>query len=203
MAKDMEKLEFDGYTVTLDSKNLQFDEATLSIYIQHEAGYYDNFGGFLALAERAQQNKDTLYEKIYYERFVEAKEMGGSDRLAEARAKSDPTVVALKEEAIQAKYVVNRLKQHLKAWDKNHDNAQSMGHMLRKQMDKLNAEISMRLAGVDRSEIPGLDNAVENTVGEWPTAQKSESEPEKKEATRANSFYGPEFETDLGMEHLF
>ena len=37
---------------------------------------------------------------------------------------------------IEARYVVNRLKNHLKAWDKNHDNAQSMGHMLRKQMEK-------------------------------------------------------------------
>lgn len=195
MAKEMEKLEFDGYTVTLDARNLRFDEATLSIYIQHEAGYYDNFGGFLALAERAQQNKDTLYDKIYYERFVEAKESGGSDRMAEARAKSDPTVVALKEEAIQAKYIVNRIKQHLKAWDKNHDNAQSMGHMLRKQMDKLNMEVNMRMANIDRNEIPGLDNAVQDTVGDWPSVQ--ESEPVKKDDL------GTGFETDLGMDNLF
>ena len=37
----IEKLEFDGRTVIIDPKNLKFDEATLGIYIQHEAGYYD------------------------------------------------------------------------------------------------------------------------------------------------------------------
>lgn len=192
MAK-VEKLEFEGYTVVLDPNNLRFDEATLGIYIQHEAGYYDNFGSFLALAERNQQNKDTLYERTYYERFTEAKESGGSDRLAEAKAKSDPTVVALKQDAIEAKFIVNRLKQHLKAWDKNHDNAQSLGHMIRKQMDKLNAEINMRIANVDRSEIPGLDNAVESTIGEWPKAPDSDPEPSS----------GGGFETDLGTDNLF
>jgi hypothetical protein len=33
------------------------------------------------------------------------------------------------------------LQQHLRAWDKNHDNAQSRGHMIRKEMDKLNIDI--------------------------------------------------------------
>jgi hypothetical protein len=191
----LEKLEFDGRTVVIDPKNLRFDEATLGIYIQHEAGYYDNFGGALAWAERALQAKENLYEKIYYERFVEAKESGGSDRLAEAKAKSDETVSVLKEEVRQAKYIVTRLKQHLRAWDKNHDNAQSMGHMLRKQMDKLNAEISLRVANIDRAEIPGLDDAVASTVEtDWPSAETE---------TKDDSESSGGFETDLDMSNLF
>ena len=33
------------------------------------------------------------------------------------------------------------LKQHLRSWDKAHENAQSRGHMIRKEMDKLNTDI--------------------------------------------------------------
>lgn len=36
---------------------------------------------------------------------------------------------------------VKLLQQYLRSWDKAHDNAQSLGHFLRKEMDKLNADI--------------------------------------------------------------
>jgi hypothetical protein len=64
-----------------------------------------------------------------------------------------------------------------------------MGHMLRKQIDKLNAEINMRMANIDRSEIPGFDNAVESTVETWP-------EQEAEDVSVG-------FETDLSTENLF
>jgi hypothetical protein len=202
MAKP-EKLEFAGNTVFIDPHNLAFNEATLTQYIQTESGFYDNFGGHLAMAERNLQNKELLLEKIYAERFVEAKEMGGSDKLAEAKAKSDPDVVAVKEDVTEAKYIVNRLKQHLRAWDKNHDNAQSLGHMLRKEMDKLNAEISMRVHNIDRSEIPGLDKAVSTTVAtEWP-ASETEALPQDKGEVVTQDDGPTEFETDLDMSNLF
>lgn len=136
-----EVLKFAGQEVVIDSENLRFSEATLNEYIQRESAYYDNFGAYLALAEKNLQNKEVLHEKLYSDRFVEAKESGSTEKLAEAKAKADQDVVSIKEDVIEAKYIVNRLKQHLRAWDKNHDNAQSLGHMLRKTMDKLNAEI--------------------------------------------------------------
>jgi hypothetical protein len=138
---DIEKIEFDKFSFSIDPENLRFDESTLSKYIQNEGGYYDSFGHYLSLAERNLQNNENLHEKTFCEKFVEAKELGASDKLAEAKAKSNPNVVLLKEEIVKAKYVVNRLKNHIKAWDKNHDNAQSMGHMLRKQMDKLGTDV--------------------------------------------------------------
>lgn len=137
-----EKLIFDKYDVVVDPAKLFFDEDSLSHYIQTEGGHYDNFGSYLSLAEKNLQNKELHYEKVFSERFVEAKENGSSDKLAEAKAKCDPVVVLIKEQITEARYVVNRLKNHLKAWDKNHDNAQSLGHMLRKQMDKLNSDIT-------------------------------------------------------------
>ena len=137
----IEKLEFAGFTVDVNPDSLRFNESNLSQYIQTEAGYYDNFGAYLSLAEKNLQNCELRHEKLMNERFVESKESGGSDKLAEAKAKCDPDVVSLKEKLNDAKYVVNRLKQHLRAWDKNHDNAQSLGHMQRKLMDKLNGDI--------------------------------------------------------------
>ena len=60
-----EKLEIGGQTVTIDPQNLKFNEATLSNYIQTEAGYYDNFGAFLALAEKHLQRDEMIAEKLY------------------------------------------------------------------------------------------------------------------------------------------
>jgi hypothetical protein len=157
----VERLKFDQFDVLINPENLRFDEATLSHYIQNEGGYYDNFGHYLALAERNLQNKENQYEKIYCERFVEFKELGSSDKLAEAKAKADLSVNSLKEEIFQARYAVNRLKNHLKAWDKNHDNAQSMGYMLRKQMDRLNNDIY----GNHGHQGSNLDRDVSSIVG--------------------------------------
>lgn len=162
MAK-VDKIEFDKFSVVINPENLRFDETTLSNYIQTEGGYYDNFGYYLALAERNLQNKENMHERLFCERFAEAKELGASDKLAEAKSKCDVDVVALKEEITQARYVVNRLKNHIKAWDKNHDNAQSMGHMLRKQMDRLNADI-MGSHGWQGST---LDQDVSKAVGSF------------------------------------
>ena len=136
-----EKLVFDKFSVVIDAENLRFDDATLSIYIQKEGSYYDNYGYYLSLAERNLQNKESQYEKMYCDRFIESKESGSSDKLAEAKAKANPDIISLKEDIFNARYAVNSLKNHLKSWDKNHDNAQSLGHMLRKQMDRLNGDI--------------------------------------------------------------
>lgn len=133
-----EKLKFDIHEVVVEPENLRFDETSLNSYIQTEGSYYDYYGASLSLAEKNLQNKELMHEKLFNERFVEAKENGDAVALAEAKAKLDPVVVDLRSDVIDAKYIVTRLKQHLRAWDKNHDNAQSLGHMLRKQLDKIN-----------------------------------------------------------------
>lgn len=165
MAKD-EKLEFAGFEVVVSPDKLKFDENTLTNYLQTEGGYYDNFGAYLALAEKNQQNKEILHEKLFSERFDEAKENGSTEKQAEAKAKSDPDVFKMKEDIIEAKYIVNRLKQHLRAWDKNHDNAQSVGHMLRKIMDKLHGDSVMGTTRyIDNRGREGLDEAVQEIIG--------------------------------------
>jgi hypothetical protein len=180
-----EKLKFDKFEIEIDPENLRFDEQTLSAYIQTEGGHYDNIGAYLALAEKNLQNKEVLHEKLYCERFEEAKEEGSSDKLAEAKAKKDGDVVEMKQQIIEARYAVNRLKNHLKAWDKNHDNAQSLGYMLRKQMDKLNGDVYGSHGYQGHSTV---DRDVAATVKSFPSAD------EKKD---------DEFETNLSVENLF
>ena len=187
-----ETLVIAGKDVVIDSKNLEFNDANLNEYIQSESGFYDYFGACLAMAEKDYQNKDLMHEKTFSERFTEAKDNGGSDKYADAKAKQDPTVVAMKEAVVEAKYVVKRLQQHLRAWDKNHDNAQSLGHMLRKSMDKLNAEIMAKAYKVDTSEIPGLDEAVNDTCPPVPKVVEIDVADDPR----------VEFSDDLGISDL-
>lgn len=189
----MEELKFSTYKVEVEPNNLKFDETTLSEYIQKEGGYYDYFGAYLSLAEKNLQNKEILHDRLYNERFIEAKEYGAAVALAEAKAKIDPVVCALQDEVVDAKYIVNRLKQHLRAWDKNHDNAQSLGHMLRKQMDKLNGDIRTSHGDFySFNGTPGLDNEIDSTVPAW-------GYEKKEEENSGNSG----FETNLSSENLF
>lgn len=141
----MESLELGERTAIIDPAHLKLNEQMLNQYLETEAGYYDNFGACLATAERLLQLAELRAEKMFGLKFADYKDsMAGSDKINECRAKADPAVVACEEDVIDAKYKVKRLQQHLRAWDKNHDNAQSMGYMLRKQLDKLNNDIKQK-----------------------------------------------------------
>lgn len=137
-----ETIMVDGDRVVLDPANLRFNETTLTEYIKVEGGWYDSFGAYLAKAERDLQIKQAEYDNLFNLKFFLAKEeKGGSDKLAEAKACIDPEVKAANLEVIEAKHIVARIKNHLRAWDKNHDNAQSLGHQLRREMSMLNSDI--------------------------------------------------------------
>jgi len=146
--EEKEILKIGDMEVVLDPDNLKFNETTLNEYIQKESAYYDNFGASLAKAERVLQLMELKCDTLYQEKFSGYKESGaGSDRLCEAKSKSDEEYIKAKGGVINAKYKVKRLQLHLRAWDKNHDNAQSLGHMLRKEMDKLNSDIRSQSGG--------------------------------------------------------
>ena len=142
MSIEKETVKIGDEKVVIDPANLHFNENTLGVYITQEGGWYDNFGGYLAKAEKLWQLFEIEADELYAEHFARFKEMGGgTDKVSESKAKSHPDVKEAKQKAIEAKYAVTRLKNHLRAWDKNHDNAQSLGHFLRKEMDKLNGDI--------------------------------------------------------------
>lgn len=130
--------------ILLDRDNLKFDESNLSEYLEKEGGWYDYFGKKLADAEFIMQRYEMEYESLYATRFKEFKEGGcGSDKLAEAKATADADVIEIRKNYLNYKHKVRLLQNHLKAWDKCHENAQSRGHFLRKEMDKLNRDIKV------------------------------------------------------------
>ena len=124
--------------VVLDPDNLNFNEASLSKYMESEHVWYDHFGQALSELEAEYQKLEVDYDAVYGKKFAEFKENGASDKLADAYAKSDNEVVSVRKSIAETKKGMTLLKNHLRAWDKAHDNAQSRGHMIRKEMDKLN-----------------------------------------------------------------
>jgi hypothetical protein len=73
-------------------------------------------------------------EAIRDQKFVEYKEAGASDKLAEAKARCDPEYKKADENAQIARHKVKLLQAHLKAWSDAHESAQNRGHTLRKEM---------------------------------------------------------------------
>jgi hypothetical protein len=135
------KITVGGIELDLDPKNMVFDESTLSNFMEKEFGWIDYLGKKLEEANKECLLAEVEYEKIFAEKFVIAKDQGGTEKYSTFKAQCDPDVVAANKLFIEKKYNVGLLKAHLKAWDKNHENAQNRGHTLRKELDKLNKDI--------------------------------------------------------------
>jgi len=127
--------------VVLDPELMKFSETTLSSFLEHEAGWYDYYGQKLADAEYVMQRMESHHDVMYAEIFKEYKNEGKSDKMAEASAKADKDVESAWQSFLAAKHKVRLLQQHIRAWDRAHENAQSRGHFLRKEMDKLKNDI--------------------------------------------------------------
>jgi chromosome segregation ATPase len=155
MLEEKRKITVKGQEVVLDTSKLFFSEGTLDHYLEIEGGWIDYFGAKLADAERQLAEmemkveiEEDEYERVYARVFSTIKSTeGGSDKLVEGQSKIEPTVVAakskvhdLRSEAIGYKHTVNMLRQHLRAWDKNHENAQNRGNTLRKEMERLHKD---------------------------------------------------------------
>lgn len=125
----------------LDPEKLKFNEQNISQYYQEESGNYDFYSAQLAYADYLLSKRELEYDVIFSEKFTANKELGGSDKYVEAKTKADEDVVAAKTNVIGAKYKKGLLQNHIRAWDRNHDNALNLGHMLRKEMEKLGLEL--------------------------------------------------------------
>jgi len=148
-------IKIGGQEVVLDNSRLAFNEVSLNSFMENLALWYDYFSQKLAESEAILAYKEYEYDVLFSAAYERSKEGGCTDKLAEANAKKDPNVCEAKKETIGAKHKVTLLKQHLKAWDKAHENAMSRGHMVRKEMDKLNTDIVFR----------GRDDRVHDIVG--------------------------------------
>lgn len=138
--------------VVLDTSKLVFNEGTLSDYLENEGGWIDYFGAMLANAEKQYaememevDKEEDEYERVYSRIFSTIKDtQGGSDKLVEGLTKIEQQVIdarnkvlEVKSKALEFKHTVRLLYQHLKAWDKNHENAQNRGNTLRKEMERI------------------------------------------------------------------
>lgn len=130
-----------GEKVVLDPKRMQFDEQSLATFNKEVYMWVNYFGLKLAEADLISTTKEAEYKFKYDEKYELFKSEGATDKLAEARAGCDLDVKTAKMASLEAKNVVLLLKNHLKAWDVANENAQSRGHFLRKEMDKLNVDI--------------------------------------------------------------
>jgi hypothetical protein len=130
-----------GQDIILDNSRLAFNEISLNNFMENLALWYDYFSQKMAEAEAILAYKEYEYDILFSSAYEKSKEEGCTDKLAEANAKKESNVCEAKREIIGAKHKVTLLKQHLKSWDKAHENAMSRGHMVRKEMDKLNTDI--------------------------------------------------------------
>lgn len=137
-------IKLGGQEIVLDNSRLAFNEISLNTFMENLALWYDYFSQKLAEAEAILAFKEYEYDVLFSASYEKSKEEGCTDKLAEANAKKDAGVCEAKREIIGAKHKVTLLKQHLKSWDKAHENAMSRGHMIRKEMDKLHTDIVMK-----------------------------------------------------------
>ena len=146
-------IKIGGQEVVLDNARLSFNEVSLNTFMENLALWYDYFSQKLAEAEAILSYKEYEYDILFSGAYERNKEAGATDKLAEANAKKDEGVCEARKEIIAAKHKVTLLKQHLKSWDKAHENAMSRGHMVRKEMDKLNTDIVFKNRDDKVSEI--------------------------------------------------
>jgi hypothetical protein len=166
MVDDIRRITVCGDEVVLDSSKLHFSEGTLSEYLENEGGWIDYFGAKLAEAERQYaememdiEREEDEYDRVYSKVFATLKTTeGGSDKLVETQTKVEPTVVdarnkllEIKSKGIELKYVVKSLYQHLRAWDKNHENAQNRGNTLRKELERLHKDKILEVDDIIKS----------------------------------------------------
>lgn len=158
---DSTSVKLGNEVVDLDPKRMHFNEANLSKYQEEEAVWYDYFGRKLADAEYLLQSYEQEHDVKYSEKFASFKESGNSDKLADANAKADPEVEEAKKKCLVAKHKVKLLQQHLRAWDKNHDNAQNRAHTIRKELDKLHSDFYFK-----NRELTTEEQKLEDIIGD-------------------------------------
>lgn len=137
----VEKICLGGQDWTIDSRDLNFTDATLNTFFEKVGSIIDYVGAGHALAMKLNAIAELEYKKKYIEKFKEQKDQSKSDKTAELSAEGDQESVDLKMQSIEAKYCKDRLYAHLSALNAAREDAHNRGHFLRKEMDKLNMDI--------------------------------------------------------------
>lgn len=137
----MKKVTVNGEEVVLDPANLRFDEVTLNDFIKKFSANYAYYNQKWAEAQHAHYCAEDEYDTIYAQKVVHYKTEKASDKLADARAKSDEEVVEALKAVRLAKLQMQELYGYLRSLDKAHDDALNLGYNIRKEMDKIHPGI--------------------------------------------------------------
>lgn len=143
--------------VDLEPTVMEFNSGNLSEYLMKEAGYYNNRAQKQADLEYLLQVAEDELDAQEGEKFSTWKEEGGSDKLIEAKCKADKDLLVLRKKVAELKRDVAKVKLHLKSWSMSHENAQSFGHNLRREMGMIGNDI------MNRSE-PDLESRLEERM---------------------------------------
>ena len=127
--------------VTLDPVRLQFNDSTLSKYMEEISLWYDYYSSKATKAEELYANAELTRQSRHDFYFLQAKSEGLTEKSSEAHARIQPEIVELQKKENYFKSATKQLKEYLRSLDKAHSMAQNRGYMIRKEMEKLNSDI--------------------------------------------------------------
>jgi hypothetical protein len=162
-----------GENIVLDPANLKFNEATLSSWLDHEHSWVDYFGRALSNAESELSAAKESAEIQYFRAFDAYKSEGSTEKRAEAQARIETGVINARQQMRDAEKAVKLIKQHLRSFDKAHENAISLGHNLRKEMSSL----SPRIYGVAGGGNDSYESKLQEIMGRDPKKDTKEAIP--------------------------
>lgn len=126
-----------GREVRLDPEYMKFNESNINSFMETEYAWIDYFGKQLELAQKELALAELEYDVLFNQKYIDAKDAGNSDAYSKAKAQSNSDVVDSYKNLLARRETVGLIKAYLRAWDRNHDNAQNRGHTLRKEFEKL------------------------------------------------------------------
>lgn len=133
----MTEFKIGNYEVKLDPDKLAFSEENINKFLAEFAGNYDHYNEMQTLAQSQHDRLKADYENQHAACLVIWKEAGSSDKLAQAKADTDPDVKKLQDAMLVAHYKARRLYGYLRSMDKAYESAKEFCYNLRKEMDKL------------------------------------------------------------------
>ena len=139
--ENIRTIDLEDEIVILDPNRLSFNDASLSKYMEEFGLWYDYFSSKVAKAEELVANAELETENRKDEYFLKGKSEGLTEKAALAYANTQTEVKDWAKKVNKLTSFSKQLKEFAKALDKAYNMAQSRGHMLRKEMDKLNSDI--------------------------------------------------------------
>lgn len=123
--------------VHLNPDLLKFDEHTVNDFLKVFSANFSRYQMYHADAQYIHSKLEDKYDTLLSEKFCEYKELGGSDKLSEMKAKKDPLVQEALENVRIAKRNVNLLYGYLKTMEKAHEDVITTCHNLRKELSTM------------------------------------------------------------------